>query len=385
MIETWACAALVIPVCLFAWFLIKFAFNPLGLSSEPGSALPPEFFETFADTKSLSLLCGGQSAFPAVFKAIDNAEQYIIVQTFIWRADDTGRAIAQKLADAAGRGVKISINKDALGTFFELGDIMRGQPGPVFADTKLKRNKNVTISVSPFKDRDHSKYFIIDGRAVIFGGMNIADEYHYKWHDYMIKLDDPRLARAFERRVLHCDRWPTNAPFYITANDRKTVEIRTALIQVIDNAREKITLQQAYFSDDRIINALARAVKRGVKVEVILPRKPATHRYANMDTINRLLALGPGVDVYLYSGMTHAKAMLVDSVISAVGSANLTVRSMRNTREVTMFVRAHPDDPFIASFTQSFEAVKDQSERVVAPFALGWKGRLGALTGKYAW
>ena len=68
-----------------------------------------------------------------------------------------------------------------------------------------------------------------------------------------------------------------------------------------------------------------------------------------MATINRLIEsdAGSGLRVYLYPRMTHAKVVLSDSKIAAIGSANLTPRSMLTSREVTFFVHGLPDDPFI--------------------------------------
>jgi hypothetical protein len=55
---------------------------------------------------------------------------------------------------------------------------------------------------------------------VIFGGMNIADEYHKKWHDYMAAIRSKRWSEAFEQKAIRSVAWPTPSPFIVAVNDR---------------------------------------------------------------------------------------------------------------------------------------------------------------------
>jgi cardiolipin synthase len=247
--------------------------------------------------------------------------------------------------------------------------------------------ENIAVHLDLFADTDHSKYFIVDERLVIFGGMNIADEYRDQWHDYMALLDSRRWAKAFENKVLKGTPWPTPSPFIITVNDRKSTEIRTALIELIDNSSEHIIIEHAYFSDAHVIAALKRAADRGVKVSIILPAKPDTHHYANMVTINRLIEseAGKGVTIYLYPRMSHAKVVLADSQIAVIGSANLTPRSMRTSREVALFVHGTKDDPFIKKLRDQLMADMAESKPVLNPFQISFTAKVKALVGKYVW
>ncbi|MBW2225861.1 MAG: hypothetical protein JRG99_00880, partial [Deltaproteobacteria bacterium] len=89
--------------------------------------------------------------------------------------------------------------------------------------------------------------------------------------------------------------------------------------------------------------------------------------------------------VFLYPQMMHAKAVLTDGVIAAIGSANLTPRSMKTSREVTMFVHCKAGDPFIKRLHEQMEADMAESEEVITPFKLGTSGKIKALFGKYLW
>ena len=104
-------------------------------------------------------------------------------------------------------------------------------------------------------------------------------------------------------------------------------------------------------------------------------------------TVNQLLASNgrKSLRVFLYPKMMHAKVVLSDGVVAAVGSANLTPRSMRTSREVTMFVHGTPDAPFIRDLNLQLESDISVAEQVTAPFRLGAWQRMGAVVGKYVW
>ena len=295
--------------------------------------------------------------------------------------------MADKLKAAAGRGVEAVVRKDMLGTFFELGDLLGGKPSPVFTRTGLKGRKNIRVVTDLFADTDHSKYYIFDRRSVVFGGMNIADEYHNEWHDYMVLLRGEALAEAFENKVRKSSPWPESSPMVLAVNDAGQTEIRTALVEIIDKAKDSLTIEHAYFSDDKIIEAVERAAERGVNVRLILPEKPDTHLYANMATIDRLLDIESDnvPAVYLYPRMSHAKVILTDGRIAAIGSANLTPRSMLTSKEVTLFVHGASETSFIQELREQLESDIAASQRVKTPFRLGFLDRVKALVGKYVW
>ena len=367
---------------------VQFVFNPLGLGPEPDTMLSDTFFSTpkKADGR-LELLVDGKAAFDEILRAIDEAQSSIHVQTYIWKDDNIGQQIVSKLKTAANRGVKVTVRKDALGTAFEIADMLKGRPSPVFTKSGLKDIKNIDVKVDVWVDTDHSKYFIVDHKKVIFGGMNIADEYHTQWHDYMVMIRSERWTADFEDRVLKSSPWPEHAPFMITLNDRNTTEIRTALIELIKSARKSVLLEHAYFSDDKVIEAVKRVAGNGIQVNIILPKRPDTHHYANMVTINKLIQSKERTTprVFLYPQMMHAKVVLTDGVIAAVGSANLTPRSMKTSREITMFFHGRPDDPFIKRLREQLEADLAESEEILIPFKLSVGGKIKAFFGKYIW
>jgi len=378
-------AVLAISVIVALFF---FVFNPLGLGPEPQMLLTSEFFAAPAqDLSELELLVDGKEAFNAIFAAIDAAESSVYIQTYIWKDDATGKQVAAKLKSAADRGVRVTVSKDMLGTFFELGDLLKRKPSPVFTKAGLRGHKDIKVDTDLFADTDHSKYCIFDGRTVIFGGMNIADEYHLQWHDYMVLLGGKAWTDAFTNKVLKQVPWPRSSALVLTVNNSKATEIRTATVEIIENATQRVVIEHAYFSDDKVIEAVKRAAERGVRVEVILPKIPDTHLYANMATINRLLDSESGKvpRVLLYPHMSHAKVIMTDDRIVAIGSANLTPRSMLTSKEITLFVQGVSTSPFIRELREQLEKDIAASEEVIEPFKLGPLEKVKALVGKYVW
>lgn len=364
--------------------LFSFIFSPLGLGPVPPALLPKRFFLKPSDDKgSLSLLDGGKAAFAEILKETKEADRSVALQIFIFKDDKIGVKVSDTLIAAAERGVKVSVSKDAVGTFFELGETLSGRPSPVFGSGRLAAHPDVMVNTSLFRPTDHSKYYIFDNSRVIFGGMNIADEYHKQWRDYMVKISSPDWAPAFAAKALEGAAWPEDAPFYLGSNSKKACEIKRGLLEVINNAKDKIILLHAYFSDRDIINSLVDAGKRGLDVGVILPRHPGTHHFANLQAANFLLK--GGVTVYHYPEMSHAKVALADDAIAVIGSANLTHRSLRRSVEMSIFFHGGPENRFIKDLSSSVEKARVNSEKIEEPFSLSIIGRIKALGGKYTW
>jgi cardiolipin synthase A/B len=257
----------------------------------------------------------------------------------------------------------------------------------VFTSAGLKGYKRIEVNTKLFAHYDHSKYFIIDHETVIFGGMNIADEYHFQWHDYMAMFKGKERVNLFEDHVLRGKPWPAGRPAVVGVNNEHATEIRTGLREMIDAAMKRIIVQHAYFSDSKIIDALLRAANRGIQVDVILPKAPDTHGYANMMTINKLLASEhhDRFRIFLYPSMSHAKVVLVDGEIVGVGSANLTPRSMLTSKELTLFVHWDHHAPFIEKLRNQMDADLAKSTEVKKSFDLSTKDRIMGFAGKYVW
>ncbi|HBH60628.1 MAG TPA: hypothetical protein DDX85_02560, partial [Nitrospiraceae bacterium] len=89
--------------------------------------------------------------------------------------------------------------------------------------------------------------------------------------------------------------------------------------------------------------------------------------------------------VFLYPRMSHAKVVMTDGEIIAVGSANLTPRSMLTSKELTLFAHVKPDSPISKKLREQMEADLAQSSEVRERFRLSFRDRIKATLGKYLW
>jgi putative cardiolipin synthase len=166
--------------------------RPSPLPAEP--ALPPSedrlwtSLEGAAPGDRFHVLNRGDEAFAWRLRAIDSATVSIDLQTFLWLPDSTGRAILSRVLAAADRGVRVRIllddsftvgEGDAIGAIAQHRNVQVRIYNP-FArrpdDLALRQVANVA-EFARVDHRMHNKAMIVDGRAAIVGGRNLADEY----------------------------------------------------------------------------------------------------------------------------------------------------------------------------------------------------------------
>lgn len=120
---------------------------------------------------------------------------------------------------------------------------------------------------------------------------------------------------------------------------------RPAILGVIDSAREHLLMSMFRCDDRHVLNALAAACRRNVRVEALVTGR-AKRSKANL----RLLALlleQIGVRVWRYrdrSTKYHGKFMVADGRVAVVGSVNLTRKCFKKTSD--FIVVSH--DPRVA-------------------------------------
>jgi cardiolipin synthase len=88
-----------------------------------------------------------------------------------------------------------------------------------------------------------------------------------------------------------------------------------------------------------LLRALVLAVRRGVDVRVVVPRR-SNHLTADLAGASSLRALArEGGDVRMYAPeMLHAKVVLIDDDLAITGSANFDMRSLFLDYELALVV-----------------------------------------------
>jgi cardiolipin synthase len=216
--------------------------------------------------------------------------------------------------------------------------------------------------------------------------MNLGREYMHEWHDLMIEVEGPLVASLetqFEREWAHAGPWgdlgyaaavfsgsqgtnqtrasqPWSKVRRLPTSKGLRKPFMTAVRTSFDQARNCIYIENGYLFDHGVVAALIRARKRGVDVRVILPRVNnfTVGIRSNMAIAERLRR--NGVRVYLWPGMTHAKAVLVDGW-ACLGSANLNQWSFRLSQEENIatsdpaFAAHLKEKVFEPDFARSYE------------------------------
>ncbi|HVW67295.1 MAG TPA: phosphatidylserine/phosphatidylglycerophosphate/cardiolipin synthase family protein [Candidatus Peribacteraceae bacterium] len=279
----------------------------------------------------------GNESFTRLEQLLRRAKHSIVIQMFIWKDDEAGRHIANVLIEAADRGVHVDITKEAVGDFFEyFGDFL----GTQTSDDPVWKVfwSHPRIRINYVTNRDHAKVYVIDDQILLLTGMNIANEYRYQWHDYMVELRGAEYVTQFLTR----GKWLNKGKsIELVMNTEESKDIRSALNILLDDAQESVIVEHCYMSDPDVTDRLVALTRRDVRVTVIIPDEIDFHYHANMRTVGRLLAEGDksNLNILLYPKIFHAKIVLVDHRFALIGSMNLMKSSLDDMGEVNVLIR----------------------------------------------
>ena len=326
--------------------------------------------------QDFTLLVDGKNAFPEILSCIDNAERSVKINMFIWRDDTIGNRLAETVLRAANRGVQVDISVDRYGvvlekseevkkSFFhktqswtekikiralELFYPMPNAPRKAKDESsalyeEIQRHPNITIEADEFT-ADHSKYYIIDEKILILGGVNIEDKENgadmqgRAYQDYMIKLCGEKYVRDFEKKLLTGENLSTE--YFFGINVKKPIrrfEMEKLYLDMIENTKEKLYITMAYFSPLKaFVNAIVAAVKRGVNVTIMIPKNANYQSDSNKKTVKKLMKLtGNKIRLYFSPKMLHTKMVVTDEWIS-FGSTNITKKAFQQLNELNIFI-----------------------------------------------
>ncbi|MDR0564893.1 MAG: cardiolipin synthase ClsB [Azoarcus sp.] len=332
---------------------------------------------------AVALLENGAAFFPALLDDIESAQHEILLQTYIFAADPTGRRVADALKRAAARGVLVQVLVDGFGGREFVRELM-GELNAAGVKTLIFRRELQIFTLRRQRLRRlHRKVTVIDGRVAFVGGINIIDDFdaeapEYPRFDYAVRIEgtllEPILASS--RRLWRLVAWASlrrrtraavlpaaqsapkgniRAAFLIRDNLRHRTEIENAYLDAIRNAREKIILANAYFFPGRRFrHALLAAASRGVEI-TLLCQGVADHplmQYATRALYP--LFLENGIRLFEYQrSILHAKVAVIDQHWVTVGSSNIDPFSLMLAREANVAI---DDAPFAATLESSLHA-----------------------------
>jgi cardiolipin synthase len=157
---------------------------------------------------------------------------------------------------------------------------------------------------------------------------------------------------------------PASAQMFSSSPSGGSESMQLMYLLAVTAASRSIDLSAAYFVPDALtLQALIDAVKRGVKLRIVLPGQHIDSdavRGASRATWGPLLRAGATIAEYQPT-MYHCKLMIVDGLLTSVGSTNFDNRSFRLNDEATLNI---VDKAFASAQTAVFEADLARARRV---------------------
>ena len=313
----------------------------------------------------LQTLANAEQAYPEMLAAIADARQQVLLATYIFDSDRSGRTFVEELARAHQRGVDVRVMVDGFGEWYSLPRIsrlLRARGVPV---TRFLRPRLLPPSLH-LNLRNHRKLLVVDSAVAFTGGMNISDRHwvdpprrRHPVVDRHFRLDGPiawQMAEVFLEDWGFCtgryDQVGALPPPAAGTAICRTIKdgpnedlerLAMVLVGATSTAQRRVAVVSPYFLPSaEMASALVSASLRGVRVSVLLPER-SNLRFIDWATRHTLWEMvRHGVGVYYQPGpFAHTKLFLVDDHYAHVGTANIDPRSLRLNFELAVEVFSH--------------------------------------------
>ncbi len=307
---------------------------------------------TLTQDTQIRLLSDPLMYYTAMLNDIRQAEKYVYIEIYRFRNDPMGVRFRDTLIAKQKQGVRVKLLIDSWGAssshhfFQELVD----------AGGELTFFKKIRFNWDGFTKshrRDHRKIIAIDDQITWIGSANITS-YSLNWRESMFRIKSEPLTRKFKTIILENLRIH-NKYFYDKYAYTRVIKsagfeiirdvpaldfqpVKKKFLDLITNASREITIETPYFlPGSSLRKALADAAKRGVKVQIIIPKKSdvgimdlLTSKYLGDLSQQRIK-----IFFYLPQNL-HAKMFLADREQFVIGSSNFDYRSLRYQHEICL-------------------------------------------------
>lgn len=320
---------------------------------------------------NIKVYFNGRDLFEDLFAEIEKAKYHIHIEYFIIKSDRLGNKLKNILIRKAKEGVKVRIIADGLGCFMKIkhGYVRElRKHGVLFL---YFHDPFAILWTRYINYRNHRKIVIIDGNIGFTGGMNIGQEYidggkrFDTWRDTHLKIEGESVL--FLQDVFLCDwynvggRDITNFPDVIKDEEfkpdlMKYKKLPTQIVSsgpdsawnaiqmtycaMIKEARKYIYIQSPYFvPDEATMHELISASLIGIDVKLMITGIPDKKIawWAAFTYFDKLIEAG--VNIYLYKkGFLHAKMMVMDDMVTSIGTCNMDIRSLLLHYEVNTVI-----------------------------------------------
>lgn len=333
------------------------------------------FGTPIVDGNQVDYLHNGDEIFPAMLEAIRGAEHFIAFETYIYWSEEIGREFADALAERARAGVAVHIVLDAVGSN-ALDDTMLESMKQAGTQVHLYRPLH-WYNLGRINNRTHRKLLIVDGRIAFTGGVGIADQWRgnaqdpQHWRDAHFRLRGPAVGQM---QAVFNDNWlqatgkvlqgsiyfpppraegAARAQVFSSSPNSGSDSMQLMYLMAINAATREIDIAASYFVPDRLTRAtLVLAMRRGVRVRLVLPGEHIdTDIVRSASRANWGVLLRAGAEIYEFQPtMFHTKVMVVDGIMTSVGSTNFDARSFSLNDEANLNI-------YDAGFAQRMQSV----------------------------
>ncbi|WP_326523632.1 phospholipase D-like domain-containing protein [Sphingomonas sp.] len=348
-------------------------------------AEPPAQPSFVVEGNRLTMLDTGPRRLDTMLALIAGARSSIRVLFYIYVGDAAGRVIRDALVDAVGRGVRVSLTIDAMGSEPAASNDFFAPLAAAGADVC----QFIPRWGRRYLLRNHQKLLIADGdgddpRAII-GGFNVEDSYFgtepgTAWRDLGLLVEGAAVRRltgyydALSRWMRHpkatiralrrlLGKWsePEGRARWLFGGPTRRLSPWAKVVRRDMRAARRTDIIAGYFAPSpAMLRRLDKVGLRG-RVRIVLPATTdhgaalwgAHFTYAGL--------LRKGVEIYEYQPTKlHTKLYLVDDAVH-IGSANFDMRSLFLNLELMLRI----EDPAFAAHVRAYiDGEVARSERI---------------------
>ncbi|MEX3508460.1 cardiolipin synthase [Kocuria sp. WRN011] len=316
------------------------------------------------------ILTDNHDSMAQMARDVDRATDYVHFEFYIVATDRVSQVLLDSLVRAHERGVRVRILIDHVGSL--------GYPG--YAELVRRFNASGIpwrrmLPIRPWRGewqrpdlRNHRKILVVDGSIAYTGSQNIIHRSYNKkknvrrgleWKDLMIRCSGPVVA---ELNAVFVSDWysetddllldeatevltdvegPVYAQVVPSGPGFETENNLRLFNHLIYNANRRVVISSPYFvPDESLLHALTTEAQSGVDVEIFVGESSDHFLAQNAQNSYYSELAEAGVKIHRYSSPTvlHAKFVLVDDLISVIGSSNMDERSFALDLEVSVMI-----------------------------------------------
>jgi cardiolipin synthase len=312
----------------------------------------------------LELLADTRGFVAALARDLEAARDHAHLVYYIFLDDESGRAVAQALINAARRGVTCRLLVDAVGSKAFLRSRLRRELEAGGVRVVAALPTRLRLGGTRIDLRNHRKLAVLDGRVAYTGSHNVAaasfapKPRFAPWVDATVRIEGPAVRDVQElfvedwyldtgETLEDCLALATGAhepgmPVQVigTGPDSRHEAVVRLIQAAFHLAREELILTTPYFvPDEGTLDALLTAAERGVRTRLVVPKRNDSLLVGAASRSLYELLLASGIEIHEYEkGLLHAKTITVDRDLALVSTANLDRRSFELNYEASLVV-----------------------------------------------